>query len=514
MMKSSTMGDMNSPNSTANNIIIYTATIIVSSLLSAYSLYAADVINNDGILYIYTAEAFLEGGISKAMTVFSWPFFPITIAWLHSLTGIGIETSAFAVNAILLMLLSIAFIRIYEEISTPHLPLWVPAIFILALPIINDYRAYVIRGHGFWAFTLIALYFFIRYSKQASIRYALLWQISAIIATLFRIEGVVFLAFAPLFFVFEKKYRQGFIRHFLRLNSITIPATIAGVIVLFSYIIKIDGLSNGLLQRLSYMLPSSMITALSDTASEIKALMPLLSSVESVILLISGLIALICFKVAKNLNLLYLAIWLFGRKKQWIQLSKESSIVLFFAFISTLPLIIIASNHFFMSSRYTVLTVILFSLVSFQYLEHLLHKLAINKKYLATTVLSILMVVFFLDAIMHTGSNKQNMITASNWVSLNIDTNAKIACDNSRFAYYTKQQCAYERRLNKKPIKYTAQLINVDSYNHLLFWLDHNDKKLRSYLDSNKSLSLLQAFKNHKGDEARVYKIQKNIKSK
>lgn len=493
-----------------NHTPLYIATATLSALLSIYAIATNDVINNDGILYIQTAGAFLEGGISKTMTVFSWPFFPIIIAWFHTLTGVSLEASAYAVNAILLIILSITFIKIYEEISAPKLPLWAPALFILALPIVNDYRAYIIRGHGFWTFTLLALLFFIRYSKQPTVRSALLWQLCTAIGTLFRIEGVVFLALAPFYFLFAKEDKGTFLRHFIRLNSVLIPTTIAAIIVLFSYILKMDGISSGLQLRLSYMLPSSMLTAITEAASKIETLSPYMSSSGSVLFVISGLIALVAFKLIKNINLVYLSIWLFGRHRQWIQLKQQSNIVLFFAFISILPLIALAGNQFFMSSRYTVLSVILFSLISYQYLDYLLDRLTNNKMFLATATLVTLMIVFFLDAIIHTGANKHNLVIASNWVSNSVNTNARIACDNSRFAYYTDQRCVYEKRLGKKPIEYTEKLINKGRYDHLLFWLSHKDKQIKNYLDSNRSLVLLQAFENSKGDEARIYKIQKH----
>ncbi len=500
---------MNKPNHfSRNKIIVYLLTAFFSILLSTYSVISNDVINKDGTLYIYTAEAFLEGGLSNAMTVFSWPFFSMLIAWFHALTGTSLEISAYSVNAILLIILSIACLRIYEEISEPNIPLWIPALLILALPIVNDYRIYVIRGHGFWAFMLLALFFFIRYSKQPTIRTALLWQCFAIIGTLFRIEGVVFLALAPFYFLLQDKNIKAFIPHFIRLNSALIPITITALIALFSYIISSSNISNDLMLRLSYMLPSSMTSALTNKASQIVEIMPRLSSKESTLFVVSGLIALICYKIVKNINLIYLAIWFIGRRKKWIHLSQGSNIVLFFAFISILPLIVLAGNQFFMSSRYTVLPVTLFSLVAYQYVDTLFRRLVKNRRHIAVSALAILISIFFLDAIIHTGANKHNIVAAGRWSQQNLGPNSKIACNEGRLFFYSNKTCTHEVKLARKGIAAYEKLLNRDEYDYLLLWVDHKHKKIRNYLQTNKRLILVKAFSNKKHDEVVIYRIR------
>ncbi len=488
--------------------LTYIVTATLSALLSFYAFQANDVINKDGTLYVYTAEAFLDGGLSKAMSVFSWPFFSILIAWFHALTGASFEISAYSVNSILLIVLAITCLRIYEEISTPNLPLWIPALLILALPIVNDYRIYVIRGHGFWAFMLLALLFFIRYSKQPSMRTAILWQSFAIIATLFRIEGVVFLALAPFYFLFQKNNKKIFLHHFIKLNSVLIPIATISLITLFSYVIRTDNISNDLGLRLSYMLPTSMISALSGAASKIVDIMPRLSSKESTLFVISGLIALVSYKVIKNINLIYLAIWFIGRRNKWIHMREENNIVLFFAFISILPLLALAGNQFFMSSRYTVLSATLFSLIAYQYLSILLYRLAENKKYIALSALTVLIVIFFLDGIIHTGAIRGNIKTAGVWAYQHIDPERKIACNEGRLAFYSNGICTNEAIIERKGVVALEKLISRGEYDYLLLWIDHKDRDMLDYLNSSKQLISIKSFRNKKQDEVRIYEIR------
>jgi hypothetical protein len=357
---------------------------------------------------------------------------------------------------------------------------------------------------------LLALLFFIKYYKQPTIRNAVLWQGSAIIATLFRIEGVVFLAFAPFFFLLHERNLKGFIRHFIKLNSILIPVAIATIITLFSIAYTSDGSSAALQQYLNYMKPSTMTSALRNIASEVQGLMPRLSSTESTLVVSSGLIALVSYKLIKNINLVYLAIWFIGSRKRWAQLSHESNIVIFFAFISTLPLIVLAGNHFFMSSRYTVLSVVLFSLIAYQYVEVLFYRLIGKRKYIAASALTALATIFFLDGIIHTGANKGNIIEASKWMRQNISPDSKVACNEGRLLFYSDKRCVHKVALERRGIVAADKIINNSNFEYLLLWIDHKNKDMQNYLSTNKQLILVKSFRNKKRDEVNIYKIRTN----
>ena len=120
--------------------------------------------------------------VSSATTHTGRWIYGILIGIFHRLTGLGFETSASLLNALLMMLTCVLFVRIYEEIKGEDRRLWVAALLVLALPILNDYRDFVIRGFGFLAFMLLALLFFIRYSRSPDIGNALKWQAAVAVA--------------------------------------------------------------------------------------------------------------------------------------------------------------------------------------------------------------------------------------------------------------------------------------------------------------------------------------------
>ncbi len=490
-----------------HRVIVFSAVAFLSSLFSLYSYFAVDVINNDGILYIVAAEEFLAGGYTKAMAAFGWPFFPIVIAWTHQITGLALEASAYVVNAVMLIIASMAFVRVYEEISFSKLPLWIPALVVLTLPMINEYRVYVVRGHGYWAFSMLALLFFIIYYKKSTLSSALFWQMFAILGILFRIEGVVFVLFAPFYYLFSKEKRGAFFYHYFRLNSIILPSAICAAIVLLAHLFTVENSSGALQLRLSYMMPSSLFSSIKEASVGVGALMPRLSSGEAVLVSASGIFALVVLKLVKNINLLYLLPVLVGYKRRWIQLSRESGIVMVFFTLSVLPLFVIAGNKLFVSSRYMVLPTLIFGLIISQYAVHLFYKLKTENRVIAASALFVLVVLFFFDAIIHTGAIKGNIVSASEWVIQNIEPDAKIACNNKRFVFYSKNRCVYKKRYEEYFIGDLKKIVKHESYSHLLLWVKRSDSEIRDYLDNNESLELLKTFDNKKGDEAMIYRI-------
>ncbi|HYN55091.1 MAG TPA: hypothetical protein VES38_10345 [Methylotenera sp.] len=110
--------------------------------------------------------------------------------------------------------------------------------------VVGDVLEMLMRDQGFWAFFLASLVFFIRFYKTYSYQDAFFWQVSAIIATLFRIEGITYLIALPLILFFT--HTQSFaisIRHFIKCNFINILSIIIILIAVFMLkVIPVDSL--------------------------------------------------------------------------------------------------------------------------------------------------------------------------------------------------------------------------------------------------------------------------------
>ena len=79
--------------------VIFGIGVIVSVMLSIWSIAIDSVINNDGIEYVRAAE--LLSSIDHwqdAFTVWKWPFYPWLMMWVGNTIGISYGTAGHALN--------------------------------------------------------------------------------------------------------------------------------------------------------------------------------------------------------------------------------------------------------------------------------------------------------------------------------------------------------------------------------------------------------------------------------
>jgi len=138
--------------------------VFVSSLLLSAIARAGQLINRDGILYIEVARAFQQQGFDAAMAMFPWPFFSIAIAFVSSLTGLGLESAGYLLNAMLFA----GACALIIDISRRWMPdmVWPVILTLLALPGLNEYRHELLREYGAWFFIMLALWLAVRFAEK------------------------------------------------------------------------------------------------------------------------------------------------------------------------------------------------------------------------------------------------------------------------------------------------------------------------------------------------------------
>ena len=490
-----------------NRIAVYWGVALASVLLSLYRIAGKDLINGDGILYIRVAQAFLNEGAGAAFGIYHWPLYPFLIGLLHSITGLSLENSAGILNTLFMMLACVFFVRIYEEISGREARIWVAAALVLALPVLNDYRELVIRGFGFWAFMLIAVYCFIQYSRSPGLMNALKWQLAILVATLFRVEGAAFIVFAPFFFLSIAGERRRLPGHLVRLNGLFLLLAVGAVpLLLLSGAVSLPA-SMEIPYQLEYFSPAALLGAINTEAAAFFARNRFMASVgEARLILLAGVVALVMVKVASNAGLAFLAVWGYGIRQKWFRLTRESGMVLYFAAIGFLSLVAVAGNFFFVSSRYTVLTVLLLSLISFQYVDYLFRDLSRRRLYKWNAAAGVFILVLFLDGVISGSSSKLAIREAGNWAASGITAEEKVACNEARLEFYSADRCAWVRLAETDPAA-AMPVIKDEGYTHVLFWIDRKNAGLRKLLEGDPALLLEKEFPGIKGNTVRLYRI-------
>lgn len=167
--------------------------IIISLLLSVWANIADNVVNNDGIEYLKSARAMLDGDWAAAVQTYKWPFYSAIIAFTSAVSGLSLTISAYVVNAISYVWLVLAFISLVRLLGGGRSTLWFAALIILAFPAINKFRPYLIRDPAFLALFLSACYAFFLYIKTGLTRYNIIAIACFMVGALFRLEGLIYL---------------------------------------------------------------------------------------------------------------------------------------------------------------------------------------------------------------------------------------------------------------------------------------------------------------------------------
>lgn len=156
-------------------------------------------VTSDSILYFEMARLIADGQWQAAANMFKWPFYPSLIALVHMATGLPIQTSAQCLSIVFFATSLWALIRIVTQLGGNQRAQVLAALMLFGSGyIVGDIMPMSTRDQGYWAFMLLALWQFIVFYKHGTIKNALAWQVLALVATLFRIEGAVYILALPL----------------------------------------------------------------------------------------------------------------------------------------------------------------------------------------------------------------------------------------------------------------------------------------------------------------------------
>ena len=172
---------------------------ITGVVASIWCLHIDDVINNDAVEYIRAAEQFAAWNWAGAFAVHQWPFFSFLMWVTSAALGTSYETAGQLLNTFFFTASSLLFVGVVRAFGGTSQRLTALAALVAVLhPSFNEYRAFIIRDAGYLAFYLLALFWLARSVQFSGLRYPAGVLGALLVASLFRIEGVVFLLSAPL----------------------------------------------------------------------------------------------------------------------------------------------------------------------------------------------------------------------------------------------------------------------------------------------------------------------------
>lgn len=211
--------------------LIRLITVIASLLLSWLAVTLNEQPNTDAYIYVRTAEIALEQGLTAAYGHYQWAHMSLLIALIHSVSGLTMFQAAYLLHALTFALMSLAFVNLIAALAPTRRVVWLAMLTVLSFPLINEFRAYIIRDIGFLGFSLIAMLQLIYFNRTLLLRHAVFFVAASLAAALFRPEALLLMYVSPVTLLMNKSLSENNRRRgFLRLELIALLAIVPLVI--------------------------------------------------------------------------------------------------------------------------------------------------------------------------------------------------------------------------------------------------------------------------------------------
>ncbi|MBC7788016.1 MAG: hypothetical protein H7Z18_11470 [Methylophilaceae bacterium] len=314
-------------------------------------------INDDSVLYFEVARLFSLGEWQQGIKLYNWPLYPAIIGIIHAVTQLGIQRIAQVLDVLFFAITTCSYISLIRLAGGNKTTILCSVLLLFSTPyIVGDVLPMLLRDQGFWAFFLLSISYFIRFYRAPKFQTGLLWQTTAIIAVLFRIEAITFLALLPLILLSEKKPNR--IKAWTYANSLSLLA-FTGIILVLIFHPTAQLADFGRLNELatigkhSYLDITQVLTHKADMMGE-QVLGGFLAEYGMVGLLLT-LITIVLFKsitAAGGVVTLILAVNL----KQSVNKIAPDARKIFYWLISlaVLNAVVIVINTFVLSGRYLI----------------------------------------------------------------------------------------------------------------------------------------------------------------
>lgn len=527
---------------------LFSFTFLLSLLMSTLAIHNS-LPNNDGILYIKAADVFLNQGLKASLTVYHWPLLSILIAAISKTLSISTLNSAYLITALLQGLLIISFLKLFKKLNPTSTQLLFAIVTILIFPQINEYRHYILRDWGFWAFSLLAVSYLCDYCNNIlkvnyyDFKNILLYYINFIIAFLFRGEALIIMLLLPLgIFCLDfsnnkspskNTKNQTDFPNQLNSNKLKKVALInlykpliLAIIVIFTLAILAISLfatkisTSDLAYSLYINLHFNKLAIITNTYShnidilnkDIFTLTPL-DKLSSIIYFIAGATTVFITKYISVINIFNLILLALTYKIIKANLTSESQNTIRLILFSVVLLSLLPLGFLYLifvtAGRYYILSTLLLLLFIPFGLDYYWQKLKQSSYYhdytkLVNSILSLGIVIIAYSGIISSGYSKAYIKHAGNWFKQqNLPTNQ---------TYSNNSQLNFLSGLNNNLLLLEDENqipSNPKNISYLLLKVKKKQYQLQAQikdLEKNNTITVLNKFSNKRGDQVVVIK--------
>jgi hypothetical protein len=391
--------------------------------------------------------------------------------------------------------------------------LWLAALVILLAHEFNSLRDQIVRDHGFWAFYLLSLWFFIRHFQIPNTeRYqrfccAIFWGMALVIAGLFRVEGILFLILLPFSAFFEAKQTiTARLMTFLQFNTLAI----IGCAGLMLWLLLHPDQSLSRLSEVQFHLlhgVSRLVDAFQQSAQALAtSVLSVYSARDANIILIGMLISWYFISVISNVSLIYAILIIYAWCKKIANFDRARLAIWAYILVNVIITAAYLVEYMFLAKRYLIgLSLVLILWVPFV-LDNLLSQWRLRKW---PFILSLFFIVIFgLSSILHFGHSKKYIRDAGDWLALHAPNNAIIYSNDYQLLYYANHigNAIFTQGRLFENLNYIGQN-KWQQFDFLALRINAKSSTAEQKILQEIHLTPVEIFQNDRGDQIRIYQI-------
>lgn len=477
-----------------------------SLLLSLWRLLTLDVINPDGICYLQSAHTVVQQH-TLAMQVCDqsgWPFYQVLIGGFSLLTGWQVGVSAAVLDSLLSLVSVLSFVAIVFHLSGNRSVRWLGIATILLAHHFNAFRADVIRDHGYWAFYLLSIYTLLCFQGERDPRkrrgLAFAWSGALLMATLFRLEGIVFLVLLPCWLVLTEPHeRKTRIKTFLLLNSVLFVSVSLVCLWLLSHPVHSLGRLEYLIFQLTHGVQSMWHHWQQASSALGRHVLNVYSARDASLVLGLDLSGYYVACLLDVLTIGYFLPVLYAFAKRHLGMPKESrGLLLAYVAVNFLITAFFLAENFFLARRYLMaMALTLMFWVPFA-LQDLIRQWPRRRWSLVLAIA--LIAICSAGGIVQFGTSKKYLREAGDWLALHTPPSAHVYSNVPVVLYYS--QHAGNQVFARQPA--LQEIIGTGGH-----WRQYDWLALKVGAGTNLSLPFapVAVFRNARGDQVRIYYV-------
>ncbi len=420
--------------------------VAASLLLSVYAAITVSIPNDDAFVYIRTAEIFQQQGIGAAFDHFAWAGYSVLIG-LTAAAGLELFTAAYLLNGLFFAILTYAFIGICREFSEDRQLLAFAALTILLFPEINEYRFQILRDSGFWAFSLLGIWWLIRYGAEGAWRFCLYFCGAMLLAAIFRPEAILYLLLAPVCLLFDQRHQRAK-RYQLSGRALAVAAGVLLLFFLAGLALNLDLLQQLITQGSVYV---PFLQSLFDPGSReiAEAIFGEHAATYSghylPLILVAGLMVILIAELLYAVGMPFTLILAWGWWKKWLMPNRDKALpIIAFAVINLLIVLAFVLVTRYLTSRYAM-TFSLALALAVPFIAREMLKRAPPGTRLAPWLLALFFAFSAVDSYYTFGRSKTYIHDAVEWLNENPDQNTQLLTNNRAAAYYSDKVTEYDQ---------------------------------------------------------------------